>query len=72
MMTANFASGLEVLLHDKNVSIESRRRIVATNAALELIAVAIQQEKSDHELSKEVKNLQTYTDAIVEAMSGSD
>lgn len=72
MIKANFASGLEVLLNDKHVSIESRRRIVATNAALDLIAVAIQQEKPDYKLSEEFKNLEAYTDAIVDALSGSD
>lgn len=72
MIKANFASGLEVLLDEKNISIESRRRIVATNAALELIAEAIRQDNSNHKLSEEFKNLQSYTDAIFQALSGDD
>ena len=69
MMSGNFASGLESLLDQKNITIEERRRILATNASLELIAIAVNKEGSENKLSEEFNNFAVYVDAIYEALS---
>ena len=72
MIKGNFASGLELLLDQKNITIEEKRRVLATNAALELVAVAIRKEGSTHSLSEEFSNLRKYSDAIYAALSNGD
>jgi hypothetical protein len=69
MFKSNFGPGLEVLFEQKNISIEEKRRIVATNAALDLIATAVQQDGSTNKLSEEFKNFSTYVDTIYQALS---
>ena len=69
MIKASFGSGPDFLLSDKNLSTASRRRIVATTAALDLVAVAISKDKSEHKLAEEMKNFPDYVDAIYSALS---
>ena len=69
MIKSNFASGLEVLLQEKNITVEEKRCGLATHAALELIAVAIGKDGSTHSLSDEFSNLPKYSDAIYAALS---
>jgi hypothetical protein len=69
MIKNNFGPGLDVLLDQKAISVEEKRRIVATNAALELIAVAVQRDSATNKLSEEFKNFSSYVDAIYEALS---
>ncbi len=69
MIKGNFSAGLEVLLDQKNLSIEERRRIVATNVALDLIATVVKKDGDGHALAEEMKNLSVYVDAIYDALS---
>ena len=69
MLKASFGSSLDILLDQKSMSVEEKRRIVATNTALDLIAVAISKAGSEHKLVEEMKNLSIYADAIYESLS---
>ncbi|GAA3929007.1 hypothetical protein [Litoribacillus peritrichatus] len=69
MIKASFTGELNVLLDQKNISIEEKRRIVATNLALGLISTAISKEGTDHKLADEMKNLPGYVDTIYQSLS---
>ena len=69
MIKGSFSAGLEVLLDQKNLSIEERRRIVATNVALELIASVVKKDGAEHSLAEEMKNLSAYVEAIYDALT---
>ncbi|MGB8700792.1 MAG: hypothetical protein WCD18_15350 [Thermosynechococcaceae cyanobacterium] len=58
------SSGVLGLASEKNLSPEQRRRITATAAALDLIAIAVAVQGSQHKLSDEISRLSEYTDAI--------
>lgn len=57
-------AGILGLLDEKNLSADQRRRIVATAAALDLIAIVVSHESSTHKLSDEMAQLSKYVDAI--------
>lgn len=69
MIKGSFSTGLEILLEQKNQSIEERRRIVATNAALDLIASVVKKDGNEHQLASEMQNLPAYVDVIYESLS---
>jgi len=66
-MTSNSA-GILGLLGEKNVSPEQRRKIAATGAALDLIAVAVAQNGGQHKLSEEMARLSEYVSSIEAAL----
>lgn len=57
-------AGILGLLDEKNLSADQRRRIVATAAALDLIAIVVSPQSSTHKLSDEMAQLSKYVDAI--------
>jgi multisubunit Na+/H+ antiporter MnhC subunit len=61
-------AGVLGLLEEKGLTIEQRRRIIATATALDLIAVAVAPQASSHTLSEEMKQLSQYVDAIESAL----
>lgn len=61
-------TGLLSLLDDKTLTASQRRRIVATAAALDLIAVAVAQQAATHKLGEEMKQFASYVDAIEAAL----
>jgi hypothetical protein len=63
MLSSNVA-GILGLLADKNVSPEQRRRITATAAALDMIAIAVGQQASGHKLAEEMARLSEYVERI--------
>ena len=61
-------AGVLGLLEEKGLTIEQRRRIPATAAALDLIAIAVAPQAGSHTLSEEMKQLSQYVDAIESAL----
>ena len=71
MIKGNFPhTALDILLSDKSLSTEARRRVGATSTALDLIALAMSKDKPEHTLADEMKNLPAYADAIYASLGG--
>ncbi len=60
--------GLGHLLNDKQLSADQRRRIIASSAAIDLIAAAISTQGTHHNLADEMENLSKYVAAIESAL----
>lgn len=62
--------GLEKLLEDKSLTVDQRRRLLATAIALKLIAAVTTAHASSYKLADEMRNLSSYVDAIETSLLG--
>jgi len=60
---------LSELLKQKGLSEDEKRKIILTTTALNLIAVAVGKEGSNHKLSEEMHKLEDYVKLIDKAVS---